>query len=90
MDLWYLLILSWLISFLIINKLKSKLFNPFEALVEVVLNSQRILGLTQNMQQVIVWKEEETRERQSLSVKVIVQTFLNAVDLVIALLEMLK
>ena len=44
----------------------------FEALFEMRLDPERIFGLRQNLQQLVIWQEEESREEQSLSLQIIV------------------
>jgi uncharacterized protein (DUF2235 family) len=56
----------------------------------VVLNPQWVFGLAQNVQQVIIRKEEEAGKCKSFSVQIVVQTLLDTVNLVIVLLQVLK
>ena len=64
-------------------------FNTFETLVQVVLHSERVLSLGQDVQKVIIRQEEESWECHSLGVKVLIKAFLDSIDHVIAAVEVL-
>lgn len=67
-------------SITIINELKPQLLDPLEALIQMILNSQWVLGLAQDVQQIIIRQKEKAGERKSLRVQIIVQTLLNTID----------
>lgn len=55
----------------------------------MVLHPERVLSLTENVQQVIVAQKEEPGEGEALGVKVVIQALLNTVNGLIALLQVL-
>lgn len=51
--------------------------NALEALLQVRLNGTGVLGLRQDLQQLLVAEEEEARERHPLRFQVLAQALLN-------------
>jgi hypothetical protein len=61
-------------------------FNTFETFVEMILNSERVFRLTQNVKQIIIREEEEPRESKAFGMKIIIEALLNSFYHFIALL----
>ena len=51
--------------------------NVLEALPQMWLYGRRVLGLRQDLKQLIVWQEVEARERVTLSLQVVAETLLD-------------
>lgn len=61
--------------------------NAFKALFKVFLNVARLLGLSQDLNQILIRQEEEAREVDSLGLKVLVQVLLDVFELEVGLFE---
>jgi hypothetical protein len=55
--------------------------NSFEALLEERLNTEWVLGLRENFEQLRVRQKEESREKTSLGLQVLVETLLDFLKL---------
>ena len=65
-----------------------QLSDPFKALVDVSLDSFRHFGLSQDLEQFLVWKEEEARKASALGLQILRQALLNIVQKTVAILEL--
>ena len=52
---------------------KNQVVDAFKALLDVWLNSERVLGLGQNLQKFVVGEEKEPWEEQPLFLQIVVQ-----------------
>ena len=64
--------------------------NALEALVQMILHSDWVLGLGQDVQQVVIGQEKEAREEQLLRVQVLVQLFLHVINRFVAAAQVLE
>lgn len=67
--------------------LEEKREDALEDLLEVVLHFEGFLRVTQDLKQVFVGEEVETREEETLLLEIVVETFLDAVQDLGSLLE---
>jgi hypothetical protein len=64
------------VNFLLFIELKS--IDTLETFFEMRLHSQRFLCLRQNFKKLFVGEEEESREKTSLGLKIVIKTFLDS------------
>eukprot|EP00964_Phaeocystis_antarctica_P055483 scaffold32640_cov63-Phaeocystis_antarctica.AAC.1 len=64
--------------------------DALEALLQVRLHAQRVLGLREDLQQLVVGEEEEPREREPLLLEVVVEPLLDELEQPVGLLEGLE
>eukprot|EP00968_Pinguiococcus_pyrenoidosus_P027390 scaffold7375_cov268-Pinguiococcus_pyrenoidosus.AAC.40 len=68
--------------------LKLHLVHALEGLAQVRLHRARLLGLRQDLQQLVVGQEEEAREVQTLDLQVVAQALLDQLQLLVGRLEL--
>ena len=72
---------------LCVSVLEEKREDALEDLLEMVLHFEGFLGVSQDLKQVFVGEEVETREEETLLLEIVVETFLDAVQDLGSLLE---
>ncbi len=72
------------------NLLEMKLVDALEAFAQMVLNAKWIFGLTENMKEVIIREKEKPWKSHSFGVQIVIQTLLDPLNHLVALLEILK
>ena len=65
---------------------KVDLGDALEALAEVGLHARRVLGLGQDLEQLVIREEEEAREREALGLEVVVEPLLDELEQPVGLL----
>ena len=66
---------------------KLELFNRLKALSEVRLHRERVFGLREDLQQLVVRQEEEAGKREALRLEIVRQPFLDGLQQLVALDE---
>mmetsp|Transcript_55132 Transcript_55132/g.95782 ORF Transcript_55132/g.95782 Transcript_55132/m.95782 type:complete len:224 (+) Transcript_55132:8480-9151(+) len=69
---------------------KLQALHAFECLLHMSIDAPRLLGLTEDLQQVVVGEEEEARESKPLCLEIVVQSFLHQLQLFMCYRELVK